>query len=145
MRAFFFGPDLGFDLDAPSPVAESAGAALLVPFFLEPSMGGPIEGGVPSPPGVGALESDVLSTFCSGAAGAVTDTDVDGEGSGSLMSLFWGSSLAISEGIISRNFDGETVSVINRLGLPPDLRRPSAAALDDGAIALEPYVSRCGE
>lgn len=72
----FLGPGLARALGMPSgPTPFAAAADRLMPFFLIPSVGGPIAGGagVPLPAGVGGFESEALSPFDAGAPWSVAD------------------------------------------------------------------------
>lgn len=136
-RGFFLGPGFPLGLGIPSmPFADR-----LVPLFLGPSVGGPMPdgAGVPSAAGVAALESDAFSPL--EVVGAATLAELVGE---LLTSL--GSEGSFTKGVCSsidsgkrstRSCAGDTAKVTSRLGLPPDLRRPSAALPDGGIVTVQ--------
>lgn len=125
-----------------SPLPFAAPAALLVPFFLGPSVGGPIGcgAGVPPAAGVAGLESEAFSALDTGAAGRVVD--VAGEsfaslgGVSSFTSRDSGSTIALSLSVgtcnVTVRLDLLAGLVLRRvpllvpLTLPPDLRRSLA-------------------
>jgi hypothetical protein len=134
-----FGPGLPLGLGSPLP--STAAAPRLTPFFLGPSVGGPIAAaggaGVPLPAGVPGLESDGVSPLAAVGFGTVDEFDEE-----SLASLPAGESALVGEGssgvMIFRSRSAVTVHVKTRLGLPTVAFRRSTADADfltEGAIA----------
>lgn len=137
-RGFFLGPGFPLGLGGPSLLPA---APRLVPLFLGPSVGGPMTDGtgVPSGTGVAAFESVTFSPFeLAGAAGPAAELAGDALTSlGSEDDLSDGdSSLTESGSMISRRRRGVMASVTSRLGLLADLRRPSAALVAGGMVAM---------
>lgn len=92
---FFLGPGLPRTLGWPSGPVPLTAEDLLMPFFLTPSVGGPMTGGagVPLAAGVAGLESEALSPLEAGAAWRVADAA--GDSCDSLTSLTGDSSLTL--------------------------------------------------
>lgn len=132
-RGFFLGPGFPLGLADPSVAPFAPTADRLVPFFLGPSVGGPMTdgAGVPSAAGVAVLESDAFSPLELTGADELAGESLTSLGTGT--SLTEGVSSLMKPGKISRSRAGDTARVTTRLGLPPALRRPSVA-LPDGAI-----------
>ncbi len=136
-------------LGSPLPLAAAA-ALRLTPFFLGPSVGGPIEtdwaAGVPAGGELG-VESDALSMVELGAAaGESLTTGVSSlTKSGSTMARsFWGVTLSVMIWLVL----GEAAAVTEEaVVVLLDLRRSLAAAapfLPDGAIAASMRWVGCG-
>ena len=131
-RGFFLGPGLPLGLGRPSG-PNCGPAALLMPFFLTPSVGGGIDEvgtGVPAAAGVLVFDSDGLSPLELGATGSGTEI-VDDE------SFDGDSSLTGAAGAnVCRAF-GDSFKVTTRLfGAVEDFRRAADAVvgLPDEAI-----------
>lgn len=118
---FFLGPGLPliFGSAAPAP-----GALLFTPFFLDPSVGGPMGSceGVPLAAGVPGFDSEaslsalsVLDTAATVSVGKVVDVAGD--------SLAGDSSLTDDGSTIFLSLMGDTFNVARMEGLPPDFLR----------------------
>jgi hypothetical protein len=118
---FFLGPGLPLALGS-APLAP--GALLFTPFFLGPSVGGPIGvcDGVSAWAGVPGLDVDAFSPFVAGSAGTTGSAGVLDDGAGD---AFAGDSSLTDVGSSSfRSLSGETLRVTIDVLLPvEDLRR----------------------
>lgn len=134
---FFLGPGLPLTLGSPFPFA-AAPALLLTPFFLGPSVGGPMvadwAAGVPAGGELG-VESDAISVLELGAASGDCLAGVSSlTKSGSTMACsFWDDTLRVTMWVGL----GEPAPVTVATAVLLDLRRSLAAAafLLEGAIA----------
>lgn len=136
---FFLGPGFPRTLGSPLPLAAAA-ALRLTPFFLGPSVGGPIEtdwaAGVPAGGELG-VESDALSMFELGAAAGDSLTGVSSlTKSGSTMARsFWGVTFRVTTWV---DLGGDAAVTEEAVVVLLDLRRSLAAPapfLPEGAIA----------
>lgn len=134
---FFLGPGLPRILGS---IPFAPAAFRFTPFFLEPSVGGPMEAGA----GVLGFDSEALSPFDTAAGVSVKGRVVEAAGD-SLESLAAGdSSLTEAASMIFRRLSGDTFSTTSE-GLPPDLRLSlSVAGVDIVATAEGIKTSKDG-
>lgn len=130
---FFLGPGLPLILGSAAP---APGAVLFMPFFLDPSTGGPIGScdGVPLAAGVPGFDSEALSPLDADAAATVSVGSVF-EVAGD--SLAGDSSFTEVGSTIFRRLTGDTLSVVRTEDLLADFLRSLSFAGVAVLVAVE--------